>query len=500
MVQLEQRKKRWPVVVGVILVIAALLAWGVWYKLFREVDTYYASNLDHWRHGTIGTEGQQGMPLWIFMVLPRMFPEYLPRPGGWGSLGLATANADELPIGFTKVTVGIERVGINCAFCHTATYRLAPGPPTGPPGPEADVQTNIVDAGPGHQFRVQSYQWFLWSCARDSRFDSKHIMAEIARIYKMSFVDKLLYRFALIPFTKRALLKQQEQFSWTEQRPPWLSGRVDPFNPVKYDVLKVPKDDTVGNSDIPSVWNQKARPGLFARHWDDLNPDFKEVIINSAIGDGSTLKWIDNDLKKWDGEGEGRSHFRRIYDYLEDAPVPKYPLPIDQGLAAKGKPIYDKECASCHAFGAERTGKVIPADEVGTDTNRLAMWTEGAVVAYTNLAAAYSWKLVHFEKNNGWEACGLDGVWLRAPYLHNGSVPTLEDLLNPVDQRPKKFYRGYDVLDHQHVGFITSGAEAEKYGQLMDTSVRGNSNVGHLWGVNLPEDQKKALVEYMKTL
>src|SRR5215472_11098485 len=124
MVQLEQRKKRWPVVVVVILVIAALLAWGVWYKLFREVDTYYASNLDHWRHGTIGTEGQQGMPLWIFMVLPRMFPEYLPRPGGWGALGLATANADELPIGFTKVTVGIERVGINCAFCHTATYRL----------------------------------------------------------------------------------------------------------------------------------------------------------------------------------------------------------------------------------------------------------------------------------------------------------------------------------------------------------------------------------------
>ena len=194
MVQVEQPKRRWPVVVAVLLLLVGFLAWGAWYKLFRQVDTYYASDLDHWNHGSIGTEGQQGMPLWIFMVLPRMFPEYLPRPGGWGALGVPTARPEELPIGFTKTVVGVERVGINCAFCHTATYRLAPGPTTGAPGPEAEVQTNIVPAGPAQAFRVQGYQQFLWKCANDPRFDSKHIMAEIARIYKLSWVDRQLYR------------------------------------------------------------------------------------------------------------------------------------------------------------------------------------------------------------------------------------------------------------------------------------------------------------------
>jgi mono/diheme cytochrome c family protein len=500
MVQLEHPKKRWPKVVAVLVVIVAFLAWGTWYKLFREVDTYYASELDNWHHGSIGTESQQGLPLWIFEVLPRMFPEYLPRVGGWGALGLATANADDLPIGFTRVTVGIERVGINCAFCHTATYRLSPGPPSGAPGPDAEVKTNIVDGGPGHQFRVQSYQRFLWNAAEDPRFNSKEMMAEIARIYDMPFIDRMLYRFVLIPATRKALIKQKEQFAWDQSRPDWLSGRVDPFNPVKYSTLKQPIDDTVGNSDIPSIWNQKMRPPPFALHWDGLDPDLKEVIINSAIGDGATLKWIDKDMKKWDGTGENRAHYRRIYDWLQDAPVPKYPLPIDQALAAKGKPVYDRECANCHAFGGAKTGTLIPADEVGTDTNRLAMWTQAAAVAYTNYAAAYPWKMTHIQKVNAWESPGLDGIWLRGPYLHNGSVPSLEDLLKPVDQRPKKFYRGYDVLDRQHVGFVSSGPEAEKYGQLYDTSVRANGNSGHLWGVNLPEDQKKALVEYMKTL
>ena len=128
------------------------------------------------------------------------------------------------------------------------------------------------------------------------------------------------------------------------------------------------------------------------------------------------------------------------------------------------------------------------------------MWTQDSVVAYTNLAAPYKWKMTHFVKNEGWASVALDGIWLRGPYLHNGSVPTLMDLLNPVEQRTKKFYRGYDVIDQAGVGFVSSGPEAEKYGSLLDTSVEGNGNAGHLWGVNLPADQKKALVEYMKTL
>jgi mono/diheme cytochrome c family protein len=504
MLPLEKPKSHKLRIITIIVIIIAVLTYGVWYKLFREVDPYYASDLDNFKYGTVGTEAQQGMPFWIFMVLPRMFPEYLPDNGGWASLGLPIEDGAELPVGFSKVTVGIERVGINCAFCHTATWREAAAPPEDPkgtPGPEEKVKTHIVPGGPSAQFNVQGYQDFLWKCAEDTRFNSRNIMAQIDRITKLSFIDRMLYKYVIISATRKALLKQKEQFSWTGQRPRWLHGRVDPFNGVKYAVLKVPMDDTIGNSDMPAVWNQKARgPSGFARHWDGLNPDLKEVVISSSIGDGSTLKWLDKDLAKWDGQGENRSSLRRIYDWLMEAPVPPYPFPYDKAVAEKGKAIFTAQCADCHAFGGKKTGTIIPAEEVGTDTHRLAMWTAESVTNYNNLAAAYPWKMNSFVKNNGYAAVPLDGVWLRGPYLHNGSVPTLADLLKPAAERPKTFYRGYNVIDKAGVGFDSTSEQAKHYGSLVDTSVPGNGNGGHLWGVNLPEDQKKALVEYMKSL
>ena len=67
------------------------------------------------------------MPYWIWLVLPRIFPEYLPRPGGYASLGMLARDGHEMPIGLSKVTVGFPRVGINCAMCHTASFRAAAG-------------------------------------------------------------------------------------------------------------------------------------------------------------------------------------------------------------------------------------------------------------------------------------------------------------------------------------------------------------------------------------
>ena len=104
------------------------------------------------------------------------------------------------------------------------------------------------------------------------------------------------------------------------------------------------------------------------------------------------------------------------------------------------------------------------------------------------------------EDLTGYIAVHLDGIWLRAPYLHNGSVPTLRDLLNPVDQRPAVFFRGYDLYDQANVGFITKGAKAERIGMKHDTSLKANSNMGHTYGVTLEDNDKNALIEYMKTL
>ena len=94
----------------------------------------------------------------------------------------------------------------------------------------------------------------------------------------------------------------------------------------------------------------------------------------------------------------------------------------------------------------------------------------------------------------------LEGIWLRGPYLHNGSVPSLMDLLETPDRRPARFWRGYDVLDASGVGFVASGPEAERAGTRFDTSLPGNSNEGHLYGTGLPADSKRALLEFLKTL
>jgi Cytochrome c len=185
---------------------------------------------------------------------------------------------------------------------------------------------------------------------------------------------------------------------------------------------------------------------------------------------------------------------------LKPPPYPADRFPVDSHLVAKGQAIFARECHNCHGFGGKRTGQVMTVAETGTDTHRAEMWTKESAAAYNAYAEKYPWKFTHFRSTGGYASVPLDGIWTRAPYLHNGSVPTLRDLLEPVDQRPKVFYRGYNVIDPKKVGFVTQGAEAERTGFRYDTSVTGCSNQGHLWGTQLSGSEKDALVEYMKTL
>jgi len=99
----------------------------------------------------------------------------------------------------------------------------------------------------------------------------------------------------------------------------------------------------------------------------------------------------------------------------------------------------------------------------------------------------------------GYTVPHLDGIWLRAPYLHNGSVPSLRDLLKAPADRPRSFYRGYDVYDSLNVGFIVQGPEAQKVGSLYDVGRKGNGNEGHVFGTTLPAADKESLIEYLKT-
>ena len=115
---------------------------------------------------------------------------------------------------------------------------------------------------------------------------------------------------------------------------------------------------------------------------------------------------------------------------------------------------------NCHGrngrdFSGEYVGDVVPIEKIGTDRHRLDSYTEELAAAQNTLYAGYPWRFSHFRKTYGYANAPLDGIWLRAPYLHNGSVPTLRDLLNASAERPQVFYRGYDVFDQAKVGFVS---------------------------------------------
>ena len=104
-----------------------------------------------------------------------------------------------------------------------------------------------------------------------------------------------------------------------------------------------------------------------------------------------------------------------------------------------------------------------------------------------------------FADLKSYKARPLDGIWATAPYLHNGSVPTLHDLMLPEDQRPTKFAVGQLEYDPVKVGYIHD-PEDQRAPFVFDTSLPGNSNQGHNFAANLNEDERWALVEFLKTL
>ena len=109
------------------------------------------------------------------------------------------------------------------------------------------------------------------------------------------------------------------------------------------------------------------------------------------------------------------------------------------------------------------------------------------------------WRFSHFKKTNGYANMPLDGLWLRAPYLHNGSVPDLRSLLFP-DERPRVFFRGYDVYDWTRVGFVSSGARGRVRGRSLrhdaERQQQRRPSVRH--DAAVPD--RLALIEYLKTL
>jgi mono/diheme cytochrome c family protein len=524
-------KRRIVTILIVLAVLGVPIGFFAWYKFFRDVPQpeWITSNQEmNFLYGSIGSEEQAGLPYWIVVVLPRIFgPEYLPGPGGYASVGLPWQEGRELPAGFSKKTIGFERVGFTCALCHTTQYRLH----------ESDVPT-IVAAGGSNTADIQALLDFFSKSAADPRFNADTILHEIDLAYRLSWIDRILYKYLFIPIAKKRLIEQGQGFAWTHSRPRWGPGRDAPMNLTKFNLLHMPDDNSIDHTDFPAIWHLDSRvqPGrTWPEHDYTVVSDFSKaplpqsrLMLMNLAGDTTSFRSvvIDSALGL---QAKNTAFFRQrmadLEKWLRQVPPPRYPVAPtaeQQAMAEEGRAIFEQQCANCHATGRDnRMGTVVPLDEIGTDAERTNSWSLEAANGANKVVASLGISRTPMTKPSkpGYTSVQLDGVWLRAPYLHNGSVPTIADLLEPPMCRPRIFYRGYDVIDQTNLGFVSRRCDEPPVqtppdcepvvqdrcmpsdkGWRYDISQRGNGNGGHDFGTHLSPADKQRLIAFLKTL
>lgn len=196
----KRMRRKILIAAAVLVVLVVVIGITAWHKLYRDVPQpgwITADQRDDFLYGSVGAEGTAGMPYWIWLVLPRICPEHLPGQGGYASLGRPWEEGREMPAGFSKKTIGYVRVAASCALCHAASSGTGP-----------DQVPAVVIAGPGHATDIQPLLSFFMQCAQGPHFNADEILSEIDMATKLSVLDRLLYRFVLIPRTRKALLHQ----------------------------------------------------------------------------------------------------------------------------------------------------------------------------------------------------------------------------------------------------------------------------------------------------
>jgi len=209
--------------------------------------------------------------------------------------------------------------------------------------------------------------------------------------------------------------------------------------------------------------------------------------------------------------------FRHIQAYLKTIRAPAYPRAIDAALAAEGQPLFERDCAGCHGtYGARDEDEtypnlLIPLDVVGTDP----VVAEAGVVHSPELVdwynASFYGQVTHMVPNDpfpGYMPPPLDGIWATAPFLHNGSIPTIELVLNSHARPPQ--WKRVDLdsthFDEQALGWPweptgpQAAAPETEQPFIYDTSYWSQSNAGHPFGDHLTTAQRRAVLEYLKTL
>jgi hypothetical protein len=277
---------------------------------------------------------------------------------------------------------------------------------------------------------------------------------------------------------------------------PELASHHDPET-LKWSDAPLFDADTglLGWVDIPPWWRAKKKNGLYytgvGRGEKGRHMSFMSVF---SVRDTEEARVIEE-------------NFVDVAAFIQSLEAPAFPGEIDRALAAQGERVFLDGCATCHGtYGADWTypNVVIPYQQVGTDPSLATdNWVNAGTVEWFGKSYYAGDGQAWMEQLPGYYAPPLDGIWATAPFFHNGSVPTLDGVIDPK-KRPAAWTSAFGDGDYdlERVGWRDTPGQVDVALNLgvFDTSQPGNSNAGHTYGASLPATEQRALLEYLKTL
>lgn len=450
-----------------------------------------------------------------------------------------TFNPDALPLGVTRDRDGNGNswVGLTCAACHAGQV-LVKG------------QTIRIDGGQS-LIDYTKFETELLAALKATLAQPEKWQAFISRLQQtQKNIDANLTKQQIA--TRISELEIRYEINATNV--PYGHGRLDAFgqifNAVAVEALHIPENKRAPDAptSFPVLWDASH---LDVVQWNASAPNKEPGPLaqnaTTALAVYGTVDVLGHATTYPSSiQIKNLGYIQREFYKLI---APKWPAQLagklDEKLLAQGEKIYAQQCVQCHSLVDSSDAKrqlsavVVPAKEVGTDLlmvnnfsagtvktgelegKHFALWfgkkfaaeaTRLDVVMHVTLGALihHPWDSFHafvqeFASNKTsnvdsqlyYKARPINGIWAAAPYLHNGSVPTVYDLLLPAAQRPQQFFVGNRELDAVKVGYQTTELDSSS---LFDTRLPGNSNIGHEYGTHLPEPERLALLEYIKSL
>ena len=477
---MKQNKLRWR--------LAAALA-----LFFMPAATCYPSEPpvsadagDQFFHArALGAPYTTGIPYALWLAMMERYPQELGT--SWSEFrekfGLITdpSRPTGRPVGFvlydTKATA-TRFLMTNCSACHTG-----------------EINGQVINGLGSRSIRIHAFNSAVMHIARRDDFTPQQMLPLAAAAAKH---NEIPWGWRSRYVTKTAI-RQLKVLSakYTEiDAGPGRSAVLEFTKAVHKQKVEPP----YGFVRIRPVWTYSKRQsfGIDGLMTGNLGAALAAVEFNK----GMPAKYIVHHPNQW----------ASLYAYVKTIPSPKYPGPIDSDLAKKGEQVFESSCARCHGSylpGAQPyKEKIIPLARIGTDPDRLRSITPQLITA-TN--QSIFGKYVRVENTGGYVATPLEAIWCRGPYLHNGSVPTLADLLLPAAQRPVSFFVGGDTAyDLQRLGVAyreelasdgsRRGVRASAKQFEFNTRDPANSNGGHEFSSKLSAEDSVALLEYLKTL